>query len=361
MCVLAICHYNSMKTSVLALLSVAAFAANLRQGFLGPQELVSQVFNEAHSRIVKPLELRILSTLYPDKAEQVLGELEACAKDAVEEVKEDYATVYADLKAFAAGCAAGSTDDAVDALVGDTLQSMASVAAGCEGMSVDIVGDIEQVIAAMIVKQYQNSLLLTGKFDDWAASKTTELKDWATTMAAELEKFNAEFAQSAIGAQVAKAASEAQHFAEQTAAAAKPYVEKAATATAEYAKQAAAAVSPYATQAVATVKDYAKQAIAAEEQIAEQLVSASGVSPATISEAEGHVEELGQAFVKIAQDAQAGTLTPEELVSTLNDAKKLMNDSGAAYADVANTAAAYAVPAIDSMCAFVQPLLKFAI
>jgi hypothetical protein len=350
-----------MKTSVLALLSVAAFAANLRQGFLGPQELVSQVFKEAHTKIVKPLELRILSKLYPDKAEQVLNELEACARDAAGEIKEDYATVYADLKAFAAGCAAGSTDDAVDALIRDTLQSMASVAEGCEGMSVDIVGDIEQVIAAMIVKNYQDSLLLAGRVDEWGASKMGELKDWATTMAAELEKFNTGFAQSAIGAQVAKAASAAQDYAEEVVAAAKPYAEKAAAAVKGYAEQTAAAVSPYAAQAVATVKDYAKQAAEAEEQIAQKIVSASGVSPATIAKTEDDAKQLGGAFVKIAQDARAGTLTPEELVSTLNDAKKLMSDSGAAYADVANAAAAYAVPAIDSMCAFVQPLLKFAI
>ena len=169
-----------MHAFVLSLLALSVMGANLRQApqvdLLQPVELLSQLFGQAFTTTTQSLELQLLTMLYPDTATDVQAQLDTCEDKFLAGNTQALQTLNGDILGLGLACASEDPTAPVTKLVQDTLQIMASIAAPCDDLKVDLVGDIENLIAASIVQGVQFSGQWFGPLAQWTAASLTPLE-----------------------------------------------------------------------------------------------------------------------------------------------------------------------------------------
>ena len=169
-----------MHAVVLSLLCLSVMGANLRQAapvdLMQPLELLSQLFGQAFTTTTQSLELQFLTLLYPDNAQDVQAQLDTCEDKALAGNTQALQTLNGYILGLGQACASEDPTAPVNKLIQDTLQILASIAAPCDDLQVDLVGDIENLIAASIIQGAQYTGPWFGPLTQWTAASLTPLE-----------------------------------------------------------------------------------------------------------------------------------------------------------------------------------------
>ena len=272
-----------MHAFVLSLLALSVTGASLRQAapttLVQPLELFNQLFVQAFDTTTQSLELRVLTMLYPDNAADIQAVLDQCEADAITTNNEALEKVSADVIGLGQACASEDPTAPVNTLIQDTLQMMANVAAPCDGLPVDLVADVENLIATALVQGFEFSGLWVGPLNQWAATSLQPIEG--------------------VG---------------------------------QYLQPVSSAVG--------------------------SVAGAVGVTDETLAKVNTDVTASVGAWSAVLDSIAAGTLSPDDVVAALDTELLLLNDGGAVYGDVVNSAAKYANQAVGAVCSFVGPLFE---
>ena len=171
------------KLLLLCSISLSALSVNLRASqslpsidLFQPIELTLQLFGQAYDSTTQGLELQLLQMLYPDTATDVQAQLDQCEEDFWNSQVTGLQTINTDMWNLAGACAAEDPSTLVNQLVQDSLTLMATVTAQCDGLSVDLMGSINTLIATSIVQGYQFVTPWTGPLAQWTAASVAPLE-----------------------------------------------------------------------------------------------------------------------------------------------------------------------------------------
>ena len=177
-----------MKVLLLSALCFTAFSANLRSAqssmmsvdLLQPVELFIQLFGQTFDTTTQALETQFLTMLYPDTFTDVQGQLDTCEANFWASQVTDLQAINADMWGLVTACTAEDPAAPINQLIQDTLTLMATFSANCEGLSVDLPGDINNLVAASIVQGFQYVQPWTGPLAQWSAAAVAPLEPSAS-------------------------------------------------------------------------------------------------------------------------------------------------------------------------------------
>ena len=355
-----------MKASVFALLCVAVFASNLRQpqqSFLAPLEGGLEFVADALKSQIETLEGYFISQLYPDNADKVMAELEACQDQAVELIPVVIEGVVGDLEGLALACAGGNVTEAANKILLDAMVALKGASSGCPNMTVNIGADVEQLFATIVVQTLgalqspqQAQQLLGGLAAQAQAELNQQLQQFLSVLPEQIQQI---FGQVAGSAQAITAQYQAQ--VQQAVGLVEPIIAQVNAVVASIVEQAKEVGAQLGAQAQAVAASVQTQLAGIEQEIAEiggKLAIAAGVEPETLQQvgADGKaaVASIGQVFAAFT----AGELTPDELVAALNQNLAVVNDFGVAFVDVASDGAEKAAEVASVACGFISPILS---
>lgn len=150
---MAIRGYN-MQTIVTALLLCSAFSAQLRATQDDPSAAFLSMALKAYEGATGIFQGMLLRQLYGDNAETIQAELNTCTENFV---MGGAATFKADFEGLLTACNQPDPLAPVGKLMQDAFQSLAALAQPCPNLSVNLIGDLQTLIASTIVQG--NSLL----------------------------------------------------------------------------------------------------------------------------------------------------------------------------------------------------------
>lgn len=125
----------------------------------------TQLVQQSLSSVTDTIESFFLSQLYPSNYQEVVRELDACQATYWSQVDGDVIAVWRDWSNFVRACMSGDPSAAVSQLLQDAFNSMSFPQCN---FSVDLVGDIENLIAASIVQGYSYVGPWSQQLSQWA-------------------------------------------------------------------------------------------------------------------------------------------------------------------------------------------------
>lgn len=163
-----------MRTLLLALLCVAAHSSLLRTNqqqisIVGTVQLLTRLFAQSFQGLTESLELELLSQLYPNNTLEVQVQLDACESSILDKTEDQLGALDQDIRAFRLACEDEDPSAPILKLMQDSMQGLANLAAPCDSLSVDIVGDIEKWIASGVVNGATFASEWTGPLMQWNA------------------------------------------------------------------------------------------------------------------------------------------------------------------------------------------------
>ena len=143
-----------MQTIVTALLLCSAFSAQLRATQDDPSAAFLSMALKAYEGATGVFQGMLLRQLYGDNAETILAQLNTCTENFV---MGGAATLKADFEGLLTACNQPDPLAPASKLVQDAFQSLAALAQPCPNLSVNLVGDLQTLVASTLVQG--NSLL----------------------------------------------------------------------------------------------------------------------------------------------------------------------------------------------------------
>jgi len=125
----------------------------------------TQLVQQSLSSVTDTIEAFFLRQLYPSNYQEVVRELDACQATYWTQVEGDVNAVCRDWGNFVFACMSGDPDAAVSQLLQDAFNSMSFPQ--CD-FSVDLVGDMENLIAASMVQGYSYVGPWSQQLSQWA-------------------------------------------------------------------------------------------------------------------------------------------------------------------------------------------------
>ena len=161
-----------MRTIVIAVLILSALGANLRSSqstfdFEQLLEQAVQLFQQAYNTAAKGLERQFIQQLYPDTADTVQGEVDACEDQLVSSFMDTEAVINTDIINLFESCNSDDTEDLANQLMQDTLTLMFVNAGQCE-FSVDLIGDVNRLAVASAQQGFRLTEAWVGSLQGWA-------------------------------------------------------------------------------------------------------------------------------------------------------------------------------------------------
>lgn len=157
---------------MLVLLCVAGNCSLLRLNqqqisIVGTVQTLSRLFAQTFLRLTESLELEMLSQLYPNNTLEVQMQLDACESNIIDRTEDEFGILEQDIRSFRLACEDTDPSAPMMKLIQDCMQTMANIAAPCEGLSVDLVGDIEKWIENALVNGANFASEWTGPLIQW--------------------------------------------------------------------------------------------------------------------------------------------------------------------------------------------------
>lgn len=359
-------HYNNMKASVFALLCVAVFASNLRQpqqSFLAPIEGSVEFVLDTVKSQVEVLESYFISQLYPDNADEVMAELEACQDQAFEMIPVAVEGTLGDLEGLVLACAGGNVTEAANKILLDTMVALKGVSSGCPNMTVNIGVDVEQLFATIVVQTLEAlqspqkaQQLLGGLATQAQEQLEQQLQQFLSVLPEQIQQM---FGQ--IAGSVQTATSQYQAQVQQVIGMAEPIIDQVQETVTQIAEQASEVVAQLEAEAQKAGAAVQAQLAGVEQEVAEiggKLAVAAGVEGETLQkigvDGKAAMDSIQQVFAAFT----AGELTPDELIAALNQHRLVVNDFGVAFVDVASDGAEKATEIASTACGFISPVLS---
>lgn len=141
-----------MRTIITALLLCSAFSLNLREA-QSPEAILSMAL-DAYEGATSFFQVFLLRQLYGDNAEAIQAQLSTCTENLV---LSQASTFTADFEGLLTACNQPDPLAPAGKLLQDVFQGIAAVATPCPDLSVNIIGDLQTLIATAIVQG--NSLI----------------------------------------------------------------------------------------------------------------------------------------------------------------------------------------------------------
>ena len=127
--------------------------------------LTMQLLQQSLRSMTDTVAAYFLQQLYPSNYQQVLAEINTCEAQYFQQHANDMWTITVDWQRYFTSCFTGDAPAAVSQLLQDTFNTMTFP--DCE-YSVNLVGDIENLIAASIVQGFQYTGQWTQPLSQWS-------------------------------------------------------------------------------------------------------------------------------------------------------------------------------------------------
>ena len=157
-----------MKVLFVSILLVCTLGLKVSQSvdLLQPVELAVQLFSQSLDTTTQSLELQLLTLIYPDTAADVQAQLDVCEDNFWDTEVSSLQSINTDLWNLANACSSEDPTAPVTQLIDDTFAMIAAVAADCDGLTVDLQGDLNKFLAQAIVQSYQMTSPLVGPVEE---------------------------------------------------------------------------------------------------------------------------------------------------------------------------------------------------
>ena len=144
------CLIKNMRSFVTALLLCSALSAQLRVSQdSDPSTAVLGLALKAYEGALSPFVGMLLRQLYGDNADSILAQLNTCTENLV---LGEAATFKADFEGLLTACNQPDPLAPAAKLLQDAFQALAGLAQPCPDLSVNLMGDLQTVVASAIVK-----------------------------------------------------------------------------------------------------------------------------------------------------------------------------------------------------------------
>ena len=137
-----------MRVIVSALLLCSVLSASLRAQ-QDPAQTMLDLFFKGYQSTIGLFEGFILSQVYGDQAKDIQAQLDQCT---VNRVMADEQTIKADLMGLLGACSQSDPLAPAAKIMQDAFQSIAVWATPCPGMSVNVLGDLQTMVANAFVQ-----------------------------------------------------------------------------------------------------------------------------------------------------------------------------------------------------------------
>lgn len=161
-----------MRLVFCVLLAVSVTSMHLRasqEGATTPSSIqyLVQLFGETLYTLTEGLESDLLQQLYPSNFHEIQLQLDLCESAFLNHTEDQLGLINEDVLSFKIACSDDDPAAPMMKLMQDTLQLMANIAVPCADLKVDLIGDIEKMIAGSVVSGLKFGEDWTGPLIQW--------------------------------------------------------------------------------------------------------------------------------------------------------------------------------------------------